>query len=147
LKNAKIIKIIIGIMIIFLAYNIFWMAYVHIKYSRYTSQVERMDLFHYLEFDDDYGFMITLPAYLQYDSGNVSVSNPEGTVTFEIWPGFWGDETEYGLRIEDETTGEVYAMYIDADWNGLTAYDNEIIEKYQDEVNLLKAKAAEKIEW
>lgn len=119
-KNLK--KIIIGIVGLALAYSLLWFANSKYVYSPYTKEVPKHESGLYVLYDKktNYIYNVKTPEFPSF-TGNLGVSDNEGSGLI-IWPGFFGKNYEYGVRIKDGDS--TYQIELDGDMNFIDTDEN-----------------------
>lgn len=149
--KKKILKIILAIVILFVAYNTIWFAWSHIKYGKLSAGMEEGDLSsfitpRYVYSDDErYDYLVKYPEYLAF-TGNMSVGSPATeenpfTDALIIWPKVVGGYNFGALLYENDMQ---YAIYIDSEGNALSEEDEDIVSKHSDIIRNLLMKTDEK---
>lgn len=131
-KNLK--KIIIGIVGLALAYSLLWFANSKYVYAPYTKEVPKHESGLYVLHDEktNYTFNVKSPGFSSF-TGNLGVSNNEGSGLI-IWPGFFGKNYEYGVRIKDGDS--TYQIELDEDMN-IIGEDENLKEVYEKNKELI----------
>jgi len=149
--KKKILKIILAIVILFVAYNTIWFAWSHIKYGKLSSGMNEGDYSsfvtpRYIYSDDEkYDYLVKYPDYLAF-TGNMSVGSPATeenpfTDALIIWPKVIGGYNFGVLLYENDME---YAIYIDSEGNALSKEDEDIVSKHSVIIRNLLMKADEK---
>ena len=149
-KKRIIRRIILVIIALFVTYSVAWYFVTHTKYDKYLSENEYelnrlstiSDFLHpfYSTIDELYVYGVAYPRYPAF-TGNLVVSLNKDDTSLFIWPGIIG-ETTYGLALNNGDTMQLVEIEKD-----LTAKDKkyqELVNKYQDEINELFDVAHEK---
>ena len=143
--KKKILKIVLALVIIFVACNIIWFAWSHIKYGKFSSGMQEGDFSNfitprYIYTDADrYDYLVKYPDYLSF-TGNLCVGMPTTEETFFtdaliIWPKVSGGY-QFGALLYDENVE--YSIYIDSEGNALSKEDEDIVSRHRDTIrNLL----------
>ena len=150
--KRKILKIIVIILIVFVAYNVIWFAWSRIKYGKYIGGMEKAEFGsfitpRYLYTDDDgYDYLVKYTDYPGF-TGNMSVGCPvvnenPFTDALIIWPKLFG-KYELGVLLYDED-GTGYSVYIDADGNALFEEDKDVVSRHSETIKDLLIKADRK---
>ena len=150
--KRKILKVVLIVVIVFVAYNTVWFAWAHVKYGKLTDGMEEAEFGdpitpRYIYTDDDrYDYLVKYPDYLSF-TGNMSVGLPAMnenpfTDALIIWPKIIG-KYELGVLLYDED-GTEYAVYIDADGNALSEEDKDVVSRHREVIEDLLIKADEK---
>ena len=141
-KNLK--KIIIGIVGLALAYSLLWFANSKYVYAPYTKEVPKHESGLYVLHDEktNYTFNVKSPGFSSF-TGNLGVSNNEGSGLI-IWPGFFGKNYEYGVRIKDGAS--TYQIKLDKDGK-LIDTDENLKKVYKENKELIDElfESAEKV--
>lgn len=142
-KSKKLYIIITVIILLFGVYNLIWY---YVTQSKYDNFSERMDEFvknrsYVLNPGDGYLYNVKYPDYLTF-TGNLGVSDEKNEISLIIWPSLFNGENEYGVRIIDED--ESYEIMVDKDMKAEDSEIEDIVNKYQDEIQILFQKADEK---
>ena len=155
--KKKLLKIFMIIAILFVAYNVVWFTWSHIKYGKLAKGMHEGDFSsfitpRYVYSKDGYDYLVKYPDYLSL-SGNLSVGLPSEeddnpfTDALIIWPKASG-RYEFGALLyekaerENQMTG--YNIYIDAEGNALFKEDQEIVKRHSEAIKDLLAKADER---
>lgn len=139
----KLWKIIIAVILCFAILNLAWMIWRNVKYSRYTDGMKKtvfsqLTVPRYAREDEEgYDYSVKYPDYLSL-TGNLCVGVPGKVDGLIIWPLFGGGY-EYGILVEQD--GIQYQIYLDSEGNPAQEANREIIQKCQDEIEILFAKA------
>ena len=139
----RIWKIIIAVILCFAAVNLAWMIWREAKYSRYTDGMEKTVFSQLIvprfacEDDEGFDYSVKYPDYLSF-TGNLCVGVPDKVDGLIIWPLFGGGY-EYGILVEQD--GIQYQIYLDSEGNPVEESDRNIVQKCQDEIDILLAKA------
>lgn len=142
-KSKKLYIIITVIILLFGVYNLIWY---YVTQSKYDNFSEKMDEFvknrsYVLNPGDGYVYNVKYPDYLTF-TGNLGVSDEKNEISLIIWPSLFNGENEYGVRIIDED--ESYEIMVDKDMKAEDSEIEDIVNKYQDEIQILFHKADEK---
>lgn len=143
--KKKVLKIIFAVAIVFVACNVVWFAWSHIKYGKLSSGMEENEFSNFvtpryiLTDADRYDYLVKYPDYLTF-TGNMSVGMPATdenlfTDSLIIWPTLSGD---YKLGVILYEEGKGYQVYIDADGNALSKEYEDVVSRHRDNIkNLL----------
>lgn len=140
-KKKKIVLFVVGMLLLFGLYNLFWYLGVMHTYGAYIEKVPKNAHGVYVKFDESQNitYNVKLPDYLHL-TGNLGVSNKSGTVLL-IWPSFFSEKFTYGIRVQDDTGA--YEIYVDENMNPINGDKNqkEVIKKNWEEINKLYTNA------
>lgn len=142
MKKKRIRKFILCVPCIILVVSLGWFVLVEVRYTNYKRNLERISPFHYIGFRGDYGFVVNVPGYLHFRTGNCSVSNADASLTLEIWPGLSPDGNSYGVVLHDKD-GETYNIFTDRDLKPLSSGDEVLFSEHAEELEKLKQKTRE----
>ena len=149
----KAMKILIPVLIAFLAVNAVWFGWQHVKYGKLSRGMEKnmFGLFavprYFFTDEEGYDYMVKYPDYMSF-TGNLSVGMPsteEDTVFTDaliLWPKFGGGYT-FGLLLYGEN-GVESQIYVDRDGNPLSEEHRDIVSRHWENVEKLLQKADEK---
>ena len=148
----KAVKIIVAILIVFVAVNAIWFGWSRVKYGKLSRGMEENTIDEFLvpryfyTDEEGYDFGVKYPDYLSL-TGNVSVGTPaKGDNPFTdaliIWPKLFGGY-EFGVLLYDDN-GDGYCIYIDSDGNALSKDDEEVVSRHKENIEALLKKADEK---
>lgn len=119
-KNLK--KVIIGIVVLAIAYILLWFVNSKYVYSPFTKEVPKHESGLYVLYDEktNYIFNVKTPEFPTF-TGNLGVSDNEGSGLI-IWLEFFGNNYEYGARIKYGDT--TYQIKLDKDINLIDTDEN-----------------------
>ncbi len=150
MKSGKkiILKVILGIVVIFALINANWFGWRMVKYGSYCKGWEKNSFAtwivpRYVFTDEDgYDYGVKYPDYLSF-TGNMSVGLPVAsdnmfTDFLIVWPKVFGGY-DYGVSVTKG--GQEYKIYINADGTAIHPGDSEIVTDCQDTINDLLSKA------
>ena len=150
-RTKKILKVVLGILALFVLANACWFGWRLIKYRSYSKGMDK-NLFatwivpRYVYTDaDDFDYGVKYPDYFTF-TGNLSVGMPATednmfTDCLIIWPKFFGGY-EYGVVLYTDE-GD-FQIYINADGSAVSEEDSEVVARYRDTIDILLRKAKEK---
>ena len=149
-----ILRIVLIIIIVFVAYNAAWFAWSHIQYGKLTDGMEKAEFSNFITpryictDDDRYDYLVKYPDYLSF-TGNMSVGLPSVnenpfTDALIIWPKINGKYELGVLLYDDDGTG--YSVYIDSEGNALSEEDKDVVSRHTEAIKDLLIKADEKWE-
>ncbi len=138
--KKKMIISCIGIILIFAAFNVFWYFTTHNLYSKYAEGMEKMETFTYCKYDEDhFGYAVSFPSYLHFNTGCLSVTESESNSTLIIWPQYNQNPFEFGLILNYKEEG--YHINVTDKGKAINPHEQEIIDSNQEIVNQLYEKA------
>lgn len=159
-RKAAIITISV-IVILFIIFSIFWLAYSQIKFKPFKDSVgynDERQQWYYRE--DDVVYSVSPPTYLSFE-GNLSITDVikvdksgnlkrDTTCDLIIWLKF-GGKTEYGFTVgviqDDKKSYMNYCFMVDENMNpteNLTSDEKEIFESNKDVMADMFKKAKDK---
>ncbi|MCR4758716.1 MAG: hypothetical protein K5705_00335 [Oscillospiraceae bacterium] len=141
LKNKMWLFVMIGIVLAFILYNLFWLCWRNIRYNGYTKNLKtfRKHYSYVLTADDGYLFNVKLPDYLSF-TGNLCVATPDDKIALIIWPNVFKDY-HYGVQVEKD--GEVYSIEVNEKLESKKTEYNDLIDENKNTIQLLREKAAD----
>ncbi len=143
--KKKVLRIVLVLVIVFVAYNIIWFTWSHIKYGKFSDGMQKGEFGNfitprYIYTDvDRYDYLVKYPDYLTF-AGNISIGLPTTeenvfTDALIIWPELSGGY-QFGVLLYDDNVE--YAIYIDSEGNALSKEDTDIVSRHRDSIrNLL----------
>ncbi len=146
------LKIILAVAIVFVAFNIVWFAWSHIKYGKLSSGMEEnvfstfvTPRYFYTDADGN-DYLVKYPDYLTF-TGNMSVGMPTtdenyNTDSLIIWPTLSG-KYEFGVILYEEE-GKGYRVYIDPNGNALSKEYEDVVSRHTENIKKLLMKADNK---
>ncbi len=138
-KKKKMIIILATIFSMFIVYNLFWYAWMNVKYSNYTGELnEFIPNRSYVLSQNAYLYNVKFPDYLSL-VGNLAVSTEDNKYALIIWPSFIGDN-KYGVQITDENK-QTYSIIINRDLSVIDEAHKNLIEKNKEQIETLFIKA------
>jgi hypothetical protein len=138
-KKKKMIIILATIFSMFIVYNLLWYAWMNVKYSKYTGDLEEfIPNRSYVLSQNAYLYNVKFPDYLSL-VGNLAVSTEDNKYALIIWPSFIGDN-QYGIQITDENK-QTYSIMINRDLSVIDDVHEEIIDNNKEQVETLFKKA------
>ena len=148
MKNKKIIKIVIGVMAVFIIFNIFWYIWRNVRYGSYDEGFNKNELWtfivprYYLIDEEGYDYTVKYPEYLSF-TGNLTAGMPTTdnnpfTDFLVIWPKPFGGY-EYGISLTVDGTN--YQIMIDEDGKSIDPQFDEITERCKETIDILLGKA------
>lgn len=138
-KKKKIIIALATILSMFIVYNLLWYAWMNVKYSQYTGDLDEfIPNRSYILSQNAYLYNVKLPDYLSL-VGNLAVSTDDNKYALIIWPSFIGDN-KYGIQITDENK-QTYSIMINRDLSVIDDVHEEIIDNNKEQVETLFKKA------
>lgn len=142
-KSKKLYITVTVIILLFGVYNIIWYFTTQSKYDNFSKKMDEVvkNSSYVLNTGDEYVYNVKYPDYLTF-TGNLGVSDEKNEISLIIWPSLFNGENEYRLRIIDED--ESYEIVVDKDMKAEDSESEDIINKYQNEIQILFHKADEK---
>jgi len=138
-KKKKMIIILATIFSMFIVYNLLWYAWMNVKYSKYTRDLEEIiPNRSYVLSQNAYLYNVKFPDYLSL-VGNLAVSTEDNKYALIIWPSFIGDN-KYGIQITDKNK-QTYSIMINRDLSVIDDVHEEIIDNNKEQVETLFKKA------
>lgn len=138
-KGKIIIFIVVGMVLIFLFYNIVWILWSHLKYDSFTKGMKPFikNSSYVLEGADGYLYNVKYPDYLQM-GGNMCVATQDEKYALLIWPRIIGGY-DYGVQIEAE--GTLYSILVTPAMQAIDEKYEDILSPYQETIHQLNEKA------
>lgn len=132
-KKSK--KIGIVIVLAFAIYCLVWFINSRYVYTPFTDKVPKHESGLYVYYDDkkDYTYNVKFPEFPKF-TGNLGVDDNKGSGLI-IWPGFFGNNYEYGVRIRNNN--ETYEINLDKNMN-IIDQDEELKEVYENNKDLIE---------
>ena len=151
-KIKLVLKIVLAAAIVFVAYNVLWFAWSHLRYGKLSSGMEESEIStfvtsRYFYTDaDGYNYLVKYPDYLTF-TGNLSVGMPTTnensfTDSLIIWPTL-SSKYEFGAVLYDEE-GTEYQVQIDANGNTLSKEYEDVVSRHRANIEALLSKADHK---
>jgi hypothetical protein len=145
MNNKKIksfIILILTLILLFALYNLVWYFATQSKYGGYVKDMDELfaNRSYVLEPGDGYLYNVKYPDYLSL-TGNLGVTDEENGVALIIWPSFFGEDS-YGVRIA--TDRDTYLVMVNKDIKAIDSVDDDVIDKYKEEIKMLFQKADNK---
>lgn len=141
MKKKKVVLSIVIIIIAFALFNLFWYITTHKLYSQFTKGMEKIETYTYRFHDDDFGYIVSYPSYLHFNTGCLSITKGEDTSSLIIWPNYTKDY-EFGVRVPYK--GEFYEINMKSDGTAKNPYDQEIIDANKEVIMELYKRAEDK---
>ena len=146
----KFLKIILLIVIVFIAINIVWFSWRGIKYQKYVKGMDKTEFYtifipRYIKQDKDgFTYSVKFPDYLSI-TGNLSVGVPSENDNFYtdaliIWPNLKG--YEYGLILYEKE--DEYLIELNNNREPIDNKYKDIMKKHQENIDVLFKKANER---
>ena len=143
IKNKKVIKILVTILLIFSAYSLLWCIN-SMFYEKPTQEYEKFDGYYVKTDENGFSYTLSKPGYLSF-TGNYAITNSDDTLSILVWPhNLFNKNDIYGIQIYNDINQHGYMFYVD---KKLQYTANSLNKFSKDEINeineLLKLNAIE----
>lgn len=109
------------------------------------NDMEKLNYTTYQCFDsDDYGYIVSFPGYLHFNSGCLSVTDSKSSSSLIIWPQYGNNDYEYGIYVEYKS--DIYQIMMTKDRRSVDINDQEVIDANKEIIDCLYTKAEKKWE-
>lgn len=140
MRKKIVVFVSVSIILFFVLFNILWYVITHSLYSTYSEGMEKLETFTYCEYDqDEYGYVVSFPEYLHFNTGCLSVTDSKSYSSLLIWPKYNNKSYEYGLRLNYKD--EEYEIEVTKEGRAVNPYDQSIIDSNKEMVERLYEKA------